>query len=63
VVQADGEMLVFDLGSGAVRGMLRWGLDPLAVDRIFFTHFHSDHTVAVVPLLFSINHGAQKQRT
>ncbi len=58
-----GEMLVFDLGSGAVRGMLHAGLDPFAVDRIFFTHFHPDHTVDVVPLLFSIKYGAEEERT
>jgi ribonuclease BN (tRNA processing enzyme) len=63
VVRAGGETLVFDLGSGAVRGMLRADLDPFAVDRIFFTHFHPDHTVDAVPLLFAINHGAQEQRT
>ena len=34
VVGSGGETLVFDLGSGAVRGMLRAGLDPFAVDRI-----------------------------
>lgn len=63
VVEAGGEMLVFDLGSGAVRGMLQAGLDPFAVDRIFFTHFHPDHTVDVVPLLFSIKYGAEDART
>jgi ribonuclease BN (tRNA processing enzyme) len=62
-VEAGGETLVFDLGSGAVRGMLRAGLDPLAVDRVFFTHFHPDHTVDVVPLLFSIKYGAEEERT
>jgi len=62
-VRAGGETLVFDLGSGAVRGMLRSDLDPFAVDRIFFTHFHPDHTVDVVPLLFAINYGAQEERT
>ena len=62
-VESGGEMLVFDLGSGAVRGMLRADLDSFAVDRIFFTHFHPDHTVDVVPLLFSINYGAQEERT
>jgi ribonuclease BN (tRNA processing enzyme) len=62
VVRAGGQMIVFDLGSGAVRGMLRSGLDPLAVDRIFFTHFHPDHTVDVVPLLFAINYGASEKR-
>ena len=58
VVESGGETLVLDLGSGTVRGMLHAGLDPYAVDRIFFTHFHPDHTVDVVPLLFSINYGA-----
>jgi ribonuclease BN (tRNA processing enzyme) len=62
VVRAGGQTHVFDLGSGAVRGMLRSGLDPLAVDRIFFTHFHPDHTVDVVPLLFAINYGAPEER-
>ena len=63
VVGVGGETLVFDLGSGAVRGMLRSDLDPFSVDRIFFTHFHPDHTVDVVPLLFAINYGAQEERT
>jgi ribonuclease BN (tRNA processing enzyme) len=61
VVESGGETLVFDLGSGAVRGMLHAGLDPFAVDRIFFTHFHPDHTVDVVPLLFSIKYGAEER--
>jgi ribonuclease BN (tRNA processing enzyme) len=63
MVRAGGETLVFDLGSGAVRGMLRADIDPFSVDRIFFTHFHPDHTVDAVPLLFSINYGAQEKRT
>ena len=63
VVETGGETLVFDLGSGAVRGMLHASLDPFVVDRIFFTHFHPDHTVDVVPLLFSIKYGAGEERT
>ncbi len=62
-VEAGGETLVFDLGSGAVRGMLHANVDPFAVDRIFFTHFHPDHTVDVVPLLFAMKYGTQEQRT
>jgi ribonuclease BN (tRNA processing enzyme) len=62
VVEAGGEALVFDLGSGAFRGMLRADLDPFALDRVFFTHFHPDHTVDVVPLLFSIKYGAPEER-
>jgi ribonuclease BN (tRNA processing enzyme) len=63
VVRAGGETLVFDLGSGAVRGMLQAGLDPFLVDRIFFTHFHPDHTVDAVPLLFAMSYGARERRT
>ncbi len=63
VAETGGEMLVFDLGSGAMRGILYADLDPFSVDRIFFTHFHPDHTVDVVPLLFSIKYGAEEKRT
>ncbi|MFL6059321.1 MAG: MBL fold metallo-hydrolase [Rubrobacteraceae bacterium] len=63
VVGAGGETLVFDLGSGAVRGMLRAGLDPFAVDRVFFTHFHPDHTVDLVTLLFTLKYGAEDGRS
>ena len=63
VAETGGETLVFDLGSGAMRGMLHAGLDPFTVDRIFFTHFHPDHTVDVVPLLFSMKYGAEEERT
>jgi ribonuclease BN (tRNA processing enzyme) len=62
VVEASEETIFLDLGSGAVRGMLHAGLDPFAVDRVFFTHFHPDHTVDVVPLLFAIKHGAEEKR-
>lgn len=62
-VRTGEETLVFDLGSGAVRGMLHAGLDPFAIDRIFFTHFHPDHTVDAVQLLFAMNYGADEPRT
>lgn len=52
VVETGAETLVFDLGFRAVRGMRRAGIYPSGVDRVFFTHFHGDHTVDVVPFLF-----------
>lgn len=61
-VEAGGELLVFDLGNGAVRGMLHAGLSPFEVDRVFFTHFHPDHTSDVVPLLFTLNYGSDEKR-
>ncbi len=62
VVETGAEMIVLDLGNGAVRGMLHAGLEPLTVERVFFTHFHPDHTVDIVTLLFGIKHGAEKER-
>ncbi len=62
-VESGGELLVFDLGSGAMRGMLRADLDPFAVDRIFFTHFHPDHTLDAANLLFAMNYGTYEPRT
>jgi ribonuclease BN (tRNA processing enzyme) len=62
VVQTEEETIFFDLGSGAVRGMLHAGVDPFAVDRVFFTHFHPDHTVDIVPLLFAIKYGTEEKR-
>ena len=63
VVRTEEETIFLDLGSGAVRGMLHAGVDPFAVDRVFFTHFHPDHTVDIVPLLFAIKYGAEEERT
>ncbi len=62
VVETGTETIVLDLGSGAVRGMVHAGLDLFAVDRVFFTHFHPDHTVDVVTLLFTINYGTEEER-
>ena len=63
MVEAGGEMLVFDLGAGAVRGMVAAGLDPFATERIFFTHFHPDHTLDAANLLFAMNYGTYTSRT
>ncbi len=63
VVEAGGEMLVFDLGAGAVGGMVAGGLDPFAAERVFFTHFHPDHTLDAANLLFAMNYGTYEPRT
>lgn len=56
LVDCGEETIVLDLGSGAMRGMLHAGRDPFALDRIFFTHLHPDHTSELIPLLFSMNY-------
>jgi len=47
------ENILFDLGPGALRQLLRIGVPHQKIDRVFFTHFHPDHTADLVHLLFA----------
>ncbi len=46
-----GEMILFDAGEGVCSALLRCGLDPLQVKKIFITHTHPDHCVGIFMLL------------
>ena len=43
VVIAGKRMLIVDAGTGGVRTLARMGLQPGSIERVFLTHFHSDH--------------------
>lgn len=47
-----GSVLLFDLGFGNVRQLVRAGLDPSAVSHVFLTHRHPDHVGDLAALLF-----------
>lgn len=49
----DRKPVLFDMGPGTLRQMTRAGLDFETLEHIFLTHFHPDHTVDLVPLLFA----------
>jgi len=42
--------------------LLHAGLDPLGVDRVFFTHFDPDDLVDVVPLMFALKYASEEKR-
>ncbi len=42
-VVADGAVLIFDAGAGSVRNLMARGIGPGRIERVFITHFHSDH--------------------
>lgn len=42
-VLAGDRLFVFDAGSGSVRNLTLMGMPPARVERVFLTHFHSDH--------------------
>ncbi len=52
-VKAAGKLVLLDLGSGALRSMLKYGLDFNQVDIIALSHFHPDHVGDLAPFLFA----------
>ncbi|MEO5799623.1 MAG: ribonuclease Z [Gemmatimonadales bacterium] len=53
MLQREGELLLFDCGEGTQRQMMRYGAGFTMSD-IFFSHYHSDHTLGLPGLLRSL---------
>src|SRR5207342_2772359 len=50
LVVAGPETLLFDCGRGSTIGMSRLGIPPAEVTKLFLTHLHSDHVMALPEL-------------
>lgn len=50
LVQAGGELLVFDAGRGATQRLWQLGIPLSRVSGLFITHLHSDHVVGIPDL-------------
>jgi ribonuclease BN (tRNA processing enzyme) len=59
---SDGQILLFDLGSGTVQKMAQVGLDYRQVDYLFCSHTHADHTTDLITFLFATNCSPQNTR-
>jgi ribonuclease Z len=53
LVEAAKDLLLFDCGRRAVEQLADGDYSPLAVDRLFFTHLHSGHTVGYPDFVLS----------
>lgn len=53
LVEAAGKRMLFDCGRGAVIRLAQAGVSPRGIDRLFFTHLHSDHIVGIPDLWLS----------
>ncbi|MBW7996538.1 MAG: MBL fold metallo-hydrolase [Candidatus Glassbacteria bacterium] len=64
-VSGDGspEVLLFDGGSGTLQRAVRAGIDWRAASRLFYTHYHPDHTLDLVSFLFAANYAPPEPRT
>ena len=49
----DNRIILFDIGPGTVRQLTKAGLDFEAIEQIFITHFHPDHTADLIHFLFA----------
>ncbi len=56
-------LILFDGGGGSLRPMPRLGLDFRKVDFHCITHFHPDHSVDLIPLLFAMNYTVDFRRS
>ncbi|MBN2097722.1 MAG: ribonuclease Z, partial [Candidatus Omnitrophica bacterium] len=45
LIKVENENLLFDSGPGIIRKLLELGLTYHDIDYIFYTHFHTDHTL------------------
>ena len=50
-IVAGDRVFIVDVGSGSPRNLMRFGVMPGSVERVFITHFHSDHIDALGELM------------
>jgi len=62
-VEAGSEILVLDGGSGTLRRLAQAEIDYRAIDHLFYTHLHPDHTGDLVPFLFAQRYLPEGART
>ena len=53
LVEAGGQRLLFDCGRGAIMRLAQAGVPIGSVTRLFLTHLHSDHVLAIPDLLLA----------
>jgi len=54
--------ILLDCGAGTAWKLQKIGVDYLAIDHIFFSHLHPDHTGDLVPFLFATKYSHNRKR-
>jgi ribonuclease BN (tRNA processing enzyme) len=53
--------LVFDTGPGSLRQLFLAGVTYLDIDHIYYSHFHPDHSLDLVSILFTMRYNTPKR--
>ncbi len=59
----DGFSGLLDIGAGSIHRMFEMGIDPMGVENVFLSHYHSDHVSDLIMFLHSNNATPGKVRT
>ncbi|TVM03066.1 MAG: hypothetical protein CV087_07055 [Candidatus Brocadia sp. WS118] len=61
LVKIKGNHLVFDTGPGSLRQLFLAGVTYLDIDHLHYTHFHPDHSLDLVSILFAMRYDTPKR--
>lgn len=61
LVNIKDKYLIFDTGPGSLRQLLFAGVTYLDIDQIYYSHFHPDHSLDLVSILFAMRYNEPKR--
>ncbi len=61
LLKIKGKHLVFDTGPGSLRQLFLAGVTYLDIDYIYYSHYHPDHSLDLVSILFAMRYNNPKR--
>jgi len=62
LIEIKNKKLLFDLGDGVIKNLVRKNISVNDIDALFITHFHVDHISGVIPFLFASRYPADLRK-
>jgi ribonuclease Z len=61
LLRYEGDYMLFDCGEACQLGLLKAGISPMRIQRIFITHWHADHFAGLLPLIETLHLSERKE--